>query len=122
MQLPQEMPVINSFGDHVSAETGILFPIRFIFNGEAYRGQVLRKETTAMEYHVHDIQPFRQHMPDPFIVASNLRRDLFDFPVNETFYPAGFGKAIVAAIETACQEMDLPLFTSDQRQAPTEMR
>jgi hypothetical protein len=43
-------------------------------------------------------------------VASNLRRDLFDFPVNEEYYPTGFGKSIVAAIETACEAKGVPVF------------
>ena len=87
-----------------------IFPIRFVYNGLAYTAEVYQKETTVMEYHVVGVQPAIDYLPDPFVVASNLRRDLFDFPVNETFYPASLGKIMVGAIEKACIEMGIPVF------------
>jgi hypothetical protein len=89
-----------------------LFSIRFAFNNVIHHAQVLQKETTVMEYHVSNVKPEVVYLPDPFIVASNLRRDLFDFPVNETHYPIGFGKSIVAAIETACEAKGIPVLPS----------
>ena len=91
-----------------------LFSIRFAFNNVTYHAQVLQKETTVMEYHVSHVKPEVGYLPDPFIVASNLRRDLFDFPVNETHYPIGFGKSIVAAIETACEAKGIPVLPSTE--------
>jgi hypothetical protein len=91
-----------------------LFSIRFAFNSVIYHAQVLPKETTVMEYHVSNVKPEVAYLPNPFIVASNLRRDLFDFPVNETHYPIGFGKSIVAAIETACEAKGIPVLPSTE--------
>jgi hypothetical protein len=108
-----EMPLpetATGFTDqHVAAP---LFSIRFAFNNLIYHAQVLQKEITVMEYHVSNVKPEVAFLPDPFIVASNLRRDLFDFPVNETHYPIGFGKSIVAAIETACEAKGIPVLPS----------
>ncbi|NCI47969.1 hypothetical protein [Sediminibacterium soli] len=87
-----------------------VFSIRFAFENTIYHAEVLRKETTVMEYHISQVKPSVSFLPDPFIVASNLRRDLFDFPVNEKHYPVGFGKSIVAAIETACAAKGVSVF------------
>lgn len=102
-----EMP----FADTQSA-TAVLpvFSIRFAFDGKIYQARVLRKETTVVEYQVSEVMPAVPFLPEPFIIASNLRRDLFDFPVNEEMYPIGFGKSIVAAIETACDAKGIAIF------------
>ncbi|MBV9988628.1 MAG: hypothetical protein JO301_13190 [Chitinophagaceae bacterium] len=112
MHTSYEMPVPEpGLGFPDPAEASLSFSIRFVFNGIIYHAQVLQKETTVMEYHVTAVHPVLAYLPDPFIVASNLRRDLFDFPVNETYYPVSFGKAIVAAIETVCAAKSIPVFS-----------
>lgn len=119
MHTSHEMPLPEAslgFADqHVASP---LFSIRFAFNNVIYHAQVLQKETTVMEYHVSNVKPEISYLPDPFIVASNLRRDLFDFPVNETYYPIGFGKSIVAAIETACEAKGIPVLASADTKRP----
>jgi hypothetical protein len=102
-----EMPLAET-GTIVSGAS--VFTIRFAFAGTIYQADVLRKDATVMEYHVSHVHPSVPYLPEPFIVASNLRRDLFDFPVNEEYYPAGFGKSIVAAIETACEAKGIAVF------------
>jgi hypothetical protein len=111
MHTSYEMLPEPGLGFPDSSEASLSFSIRFVFNGIIYHAQVLQKETTVMEYHVREVRPLLAYLPDPFIVASNLRRDLFDFPVNETYYPVSFGKAIVAAIETVCAAKGLPVFS-----------
>jgi hypothetical protein len=107
-----EMPFPEPVADTpVFTDNFFAFSIRFGFNETIYHARVVQKETTVMEYHVSDVRPALPFLPEPFVVASNLRRDLFDFPVNETYYPVALGKAIVAAIETVCFAKDLPVFS-----------
>ncbi len=110
-----EMPIPEtSMGFAEQHTVTPLFSIRFAFHNTIYHAQVFKKETTVMEYHVSNVQPLLAYLPDPFIVASNLRRDLFDFPVNEEYYPIGFGKSVVAAIETACEAKGIPVLGSQK--------
>lgn len=102
-----EMPLTEA---GTMAPDASVFSVRFAFAGTIYQADVVRKDTTVMEYHVSHVRPSVPYLPEPFVVASNLRRDLFDFPVNEEYYPAGFGKSIVAAIETACEAKGVAVF------------
>ncbi len=116
MQQPYEMPLPEpGLGYPQPGEATLLFSIEFVYNGLAYQAEVLQRDTTVMEYLVVGIEPEAEYVPDPFVVASNLRRDLFDFPVNETYYPSAFGKSIVAAIENACAERGIPVFHAVQK-------
>jgi len=85
------------------------FPIHFHFNGIDHTADVLKKETTVTEYHVTAVLPVIDHLPDPFIVASTLSKQAFDFPVNETYYPHALGSIIVEAIGNGCNRADIAL-------------
>ena len=94
----------------VYMEMPVCFPIKFAFNDRIYQALVYPRETTVMEYQVTEVQPAIPFLPDPFVIAANLRRDLFDFPVNEEYYPSSLGKSVLAAIETACFVQGVPVF------------
>jgi hypothetical protein len=91
-------------------EIPVCFPIKFAFNDRIYQAQVNPRDSTVMEYLVTGVQPAIPFLPEPFVIAANLRRDLFDFPVNEEHYPTSLGKSILAAIETACFVQGVPVF------------
>ena len=74
------------------------FPIHFNFDGKDYTADVKKAETLLAEYHVSAVHPAIAHLPDPFIVAEHFSKEKFDFPVNETYYPAAFGLAVLKAI------------------------
>jgi hypothetical protein len=96
-------------------ETPVCFPIKFAFNNRIYQAQVYPRDTTVMEYLVTDVQPEIPYLPFPYVIAANLRRDLFDFPVNEEYYPVSLGKSVLAAIETACVVKGVPVFGNPSR-------
>jgi hypothetical protein len=117
MQQSYDMPLPEpGLGYPQPHDATLLFPISFVYNGFTYHAEVLQREATVVEYLVVGLEPGLAYVPDPFVVASNLRRDLFDFPVNETYYPVAFGKAVVEAIEHACLERGLPVFPPADKQ------
>jgi len=74
------------------------FPIHFTYEGRDYTADVQKAETMNAEYHVSAVTPVIEHLPEPFVVAEHFSKEKFDFPVNETYYPAAFGLAVLRAI------------------------
>ena len=84
------------------------FPIHFTYEGKEYTADVQKAETTHAEYHVSAVTPDVDHLPDPFVVAEHFSKEKFDFPVNETYYPAAFGLAVLKAItHNHCDKADV---------------
>jgi hypothetical protein len=76
------------------------FPIHFSYNGVDHTADVQKKKAPlAEEYHVSDVTPAIDHLPEPFIVAEHFSNGKYDFPVNEDYYPLVFGDKVVAAIQ-----------------------
>jgi hypothetical protein len=86
--------VFNQKGD----SSACWFPIHFSYQGIDYSGDVKRMQATVTEYHVIDITPAIDHLPEPFVIAEDNDTEKFDFPVNEIYYPQTLGTAIVKAI------------------------
>lgn len=75
------------------------FPIHFTYDGINYTADVQQKIGTVKEFYVCGMTPSIIHLPDPYVVAEHFSKEKYDFPVNEMFYPASFGHAVIAAIE-----------------------